>query len=196
MMKTTKIWCIGGRGLNSLVHLRDNFPTAEYCVVGSVQENLENLDTTTLLLEKSEVKQKTMFGGFFNALYKSEPKSKPIVLVEHHFAEIIEKLQGCKKLILVAGLGGDTGSVATPAIAKLAKQQGCTVIAAVTTPFIYEGETRTKVAQQALQELKDYTDECIVVDNQEMLILPKNISMQDAFAEMDNITVVKLKEHI
>jgi len=194
-MKTTKIWCIGGRGLNSLVRLRENFPTAEYCVVDSVQENLENLDTTTVLLKKSEVKQKTMFGGFFNALCKS-PKSKPIVLVEPHFAEIIEKLQGCKKLILVAGLGGDTGSVATPAIAKLAKQQGCTVIAAVTTPFIYEGETRTKLAQQALQELKDYTDECIVVDNQEMLMLPKNISMQDAFSEMDNITVVKLKEHI
>ena len=59
-MKTTKIWYIGGRGLNSLARLHENFPTAEYCVVGSVQENLENLDTTTVLLEKSEVKQKTI----------------------------------------------------------------------------------------------------------------------------------------
>ena len=101
--------------------------------------------------------------------------------------EIKSRLKGADLVIITAGMGGGTGTGASPVIAKIAKECGALVVAIVTTPFDFEGPKRTKIAKEGVQELIKYVDSYIIVSNNKLLMQYGNISYNDAFTCANNV---------
>ncbi len=102
--------------------------------------------------------------------------------------QISKIFQGHDMVFLCAGLGGGTGSGATPVVAQIAKEAGAMVFVFATMPFSFEGRRRLMQAEMALEELQPYTDALILFENNRMgeLILPKE-GIQKAFSQSDQL---------
>jgi cell division protein FtsZ len=100
--------------------------------------------------------------------------------------KIAEIVKDTDLIFLVAGLGGGTGSGATPVVAEIAAEAGATVIAFVTLPFTFEGGRRRKQAEEALAELRRVCDAVIPLAN-DMLLQEstEQTSVLDSFARAD-----------
>ena len=94
---------------------------------------------------------------------------------------------GTRVALVVAGMGGETGTVATPRVARLCKERGLFVIGFVATPFDYEGERRKKIASDTLYELEKFTDILIVVSNNKLRELYGELPFDQAFAVPESI---------
>ncbi len=101
---------------------------------------------------------------------------------------LIEILQGADMVFLTAGLGGGTGTGATPILANLAAEMDILVIAIVTLPFGFEGKVRARQAEAGLQELKHAVDTVIAIPNERLLqTVNLDTSVQDAFRMADDV---------
>lgn len=103
-----------------------------------------------------------------------------------------EKLQqilmGADMVFLTAGLGGGTGTGATPVLASLASEMDILVIAIVTLPFAFEGRVRAKQAEEGLKELKSTVATVISIPNERLLeTVNLDTSIQDAFRLADDV---------
>ncbi len=102
--------------------------------------------------------------------------------------EILENLKGADMVFVTCGLGGGTGSGASPIVAEISKNLGILTIAVVTTPFSFEGEQRKKVAEAALQNLKDKVDSLLIISNDELLkIIDEKTTVANAFLICDDV---------
>lgn len=102
--------------------------------------------------------------------------------------KLVELLQGADMVFLTAGLGGGTGTGATPILANLASEMDILVIAIVTLPFEFEGKIRAKQALEGLRELKSTVDTVISIPNERLLeTVNLDTSIQDAFKMADDI---------
>jgi len=106
--------------------------------------------------------------------------------------EDIEQLRnmidGADMVFLTSGLGGGTGTGATPILAKLASEMDILAIAIVTLPFCFEGKVRSKQAEEGLADLKNVVDTVISIPNERLLeTVNLNTSIQDAFKLADDI---------
>jgi cell division protein FtsZ len=96
--------------------------------------------------------------------------------------------QNIKMLFLTAGMGGGTGTGASPIIAKLAKELGILTIGIVTRPFTFEGNRRRRVAEEGINELRKFVDSLLIINNDNILkIAPKNMKQKEAFKMADQI---------
>ena len=94
--------------------------------------------------------------------------------------EIVNVLQGANMAFITAGMGGGTGTGAAHVIARAAKELNILTIGVVTLPFLYEGPSRMRKANQGLEELRKHVDTIIVVPNQNLF---KIASEQTTFEE-------------
>lgn len=101
--------------------------------------------------------------------------------------EIRKAMEGTDMVFLTAGLGGGTGTGASPLFAKIAKELGCLTVGIVTKPFNFEGKKRMIQAEQGLEQLKEYVDSLIIISNNRVLEVIGHIPFEDAFKEADNI---------
>lgn len=102
--------------------------------------------------------------------------------------EIREALKGSDMVFITCGLGGGTGSGASPTIAKIAKELGALTVAVVTKPFSFEGPKRTKIANAAHEELSKHVDTIITIPNDRVLqIIDKKTSLLDSFKIIDDV---------
>jgi len=102
--------------------------------------------------------------------------------------KLIELIQGADMVFLTAGLGGGTGTGASPIIANLASEMDILAIAIVTLPFEFEGKIRAKQAAEGLAELKSAVDTVISIPNERLLqTVNLDTSIQDAFKMADDI---------
>jgi len=107
---------------------------------------------------------------------------------EESQAEIKEVLKGADMIFITCGLGGGTGSGASPVIAEISKDCGALTIAVVAKPFSFEGGQRKKIAEKAYDELSARVDTIIVVSNEKLLqVIDRKTSFLDAFKIADNI---------
>jgi cell division protein FtsZ len=101
---------------------------------------------------------------------------------------IVEALGGADMVFVTAGLGGGTGTGASPVIANLASELGALVVAVVTKPFSFEGRRRRQQAEQGLEELKQVVDTVITIPNDKLLhTVDRNTSMPQAFMLADEV---------
>lgn len=97
-------------------------------------------------------------------------------------------IEGSDMVFLAAGMGGGTGTGATPVIARIAKEVGALTIAVVTKPFTFEGTRRMVSAEDGLEELKDKVDTLIVIPNQRILdVVDRKLSLLEAFKVADSV---------
>jgi cell division protein FtsZ len=102
--------------------------------------------------------------------------------------KIKDLLEGSDMVFLTAGMGGGTGTGATPIIAEVAKEVGALTVAVVTKPFMFEGTRRMVSAEEGIEKLKDKVDTLIVIPNQRILeVVDKKLSLLDAFRVADSV---------
>lgn len=97
-------------------------------------------------------------------------------------------LEGADMVFITAGMGGGTGTGATPTIAKIAKEMGALTIAVVTRPFKFEGPVRNRQAEEGIKNLKEHVDALIIIPNDKLLeVIERMTSMIDAFKIADDV---------
>ena len=171
-----KVFGIGGAGSNAVNRM--------------VQEGVQGVEfyvanTDLQALDVSPVQNKIQLGkAGLGAGGNPDNGRKAAVESEE---DIRKAMEGADMVFLTAGLGGGTGTGASPLFAKIAKELGCLTVGIVTKPFSFEGKKRMVQAEQGLEQLKEYVDSLIIISNNKVLEVIGHIPFEDAFKEADNI---------
>ena len=109
--------------------------------------------------------------------------------------EIIEiyKREGTRMVFITAGMGGGTGTGAAPVIARAAKELGILTVAIVTLPFRTEGKKRMNHAQDGIDELKQYVDSLLLINNESIQDIYGKLTLTEAFGKADDILATAAK---
>ncbi len=101
---------------------------------------------------------------------------------------IQEVLDGADMIFITAGMGGGTGTGASPIVAQLAKEMGILTVAVVTKPFPFELKRRMAHAEEGILALSEHVDSLITVPNEKLLsVLGKGVSLRDAFGAANEV---------
>ncbi len=107
---------------------------------------------------------------------------------EESLEELRQTLQGSDMVFVTAGMGGGTGTGATPIVARAAREAGALTIGVVTRPFTFEGSQRARSAEAGIDQLKEHVDTLIVIPNDRLLeTADKRVSLLDSFRMADDI---------
>jgi cell division protein FtsZ len=98
-----------------------------------------------------------------------------------------------KMLFITAGMGGGTGTGASPIIAKAARELDILTVGIITTPFAFEGKRRKIQAEEGMAELTKYVDSFLVISNDKLRQIFGNLTLGSAFAQADNILTTAAK---
>jgi cell division protein FtsZ len=102
--------------------------------------------------------------------------------------EIREALKDANMVFITCGMGGGTGTGASPIVAEMARDLGALTVAVVTKPFSFEGQQRNNIADRGLAELSDRVDAIITIQNDKILqVIDKKTSILDAFMVVDEV---------
>ncbi|MEK7172595.1 MAG: cell division protein FtsZ [Patescibacteria group bacterium] len=102
--------------------------------------------------------------------------------------DLRDALKDADMIFVTCGLGGGTGTGASPIIAEIARDLGALTVAVVTKPFAFEGMQRKNIAERGLAELSDKVDTIITIPNDKLLqVVDKKTSLLDAFTVVDEI---------
>lgn len=108
--------------------------------------------------------------------------------------EIKEILGNNTKMVFItAGMGGGTGTGASPIIAQAAKELGILTVGIITTPFSFEGKRRRQQADDGLAELKKNVDAMLVISNDKLRTMFGNLTLTNAFSEADDVLTTAAK---
>jgi len=94
---------------------------------------------------------------------------------------------------IVAGMGGGTGTGATPVIAEICRDMDILTVAVVTLPFRFEGPLRMKQAIQGINSLKNEVDALLIIHNEKLREIYGNLTLSNAFGNADNILLLAVK---
>lgn len=107
---------------------------------------------------------------------------------EESAEDLYEVLKGSDMVFITAGLGGGTGTGATPIVSQIAREIGALTIGVVTRPFAFEGSRRSKSAEDGISRLKEQADTLIVIPNDRLLqIVDKRAGLKEAFSVADDV---------
>jgi cell division protein FtsZ len=107
---------------------------------------------------------------------------------EESSESLFDSLRGSDMIFVTAGMGGGTGTGASPIIAQIAKEVGALTIGVVTRPFDFEGARRRSVADEGIARLKEHVDTLITIQNQRLLqMVDKNTSFLETFRLADDV---------
>jgi cell division protein FtsZ len=110
------------------------------------------------------------------------------IAANEDYDNLRDALDGSDMVFITAGLGGGTGTGAGPVIARVARQEvGALTVAVVTKPFLFEGKKRMRQAEEGIELLRREVDTLIIIPNQKLLSLKKDISFLDAFRKADDV---------
>jgi cell division protein FtsZ len=102
--------------------------------------------------------------------------------------KIQELVSGTDMVFITAGMGGGTGTGASPIIAEVAKESGALTVGVVTKPFSFEGHRRLNLAEEGIQNLKEKVDTLIVIPNQRLIdVVDKKMTLLEAFKVADSV---------
>ena len=102
--------------------------------------------------------------------------------------EIANSLKGSDMIFITGGMGGGTGTGASPVVAKIARESGALTVGVVTKPFLFEGQERMRLALQGIEELQREVDALITIPNDRLLaIVDKDTTVKNAFGMCDDI---------
>lgn len=177
---SVKIVGIGGAGGNVVTRMKEKR-------IDGVEFITINTDTQGLHSTKADIKLqigKEICRGLGAGMDPTRGKEA----AEENIEEINQVIQGADMIFLTCGLGGGTGSGASPIVANLAKQSGALVIAVVTRPFVFEGERRLEIAEDAWSKLFNEVDALVTIPNDRIFnIIDEKTPILDAFIKVDDV---------
>ncbi|MDI9325620.1 MAG: cell division protein FtsZ [Alphaproteobacteria bacterium] len=175
-----RVMGIGGSGKNMVNHMvRNEITGVDFIVANTDVQDLAQAKTK----KKIHLGQRTTrgLGAGMQAHVGAEAATESL-------EEIINHLNNTDLLFIASGMGGGTGTGASPVIAQAARDMGILTVAVVTKPFSFEGKKRTEIAEKGIQELASRVDALIVIPNDNIIRTQKvKSSLADAFALSDNV---------
>ncbi len=107
---------------------------------------------------------------------------------EESMEDLYRVLEGSDMVFITAGMGGGTGTGASPVVARIAREIHALTIGIVTRPFFFEGKKRAELAEAGIEALKEQVDTLIVIPNDRLLeLVERRVSLQDAFRLADDV---------
>ena len=169
---------VGGAGGNAVNHMWN---------LGIRGVTFMVCNTDQQALDKSPVEQKIRLGAEGLGA-GNDPENGRRAAVES-LPEIRQHLEeaGTRMLFITAGMGGGTGTGASPVIAKLAKEMGLLTVAIVTSPLAVEGKIRYEQAFRGIEELRQNVDSLLIINNENILEIYGRLSLKQAFGKADDI---------
>jgi len=174
-----KVCGIGGGGGNAVSRMIE-------AGLGGVDFIVINTDAQDLRRSPAGVRLQ-IGGGVTNGLGAGAKPEVGCQAAEEDRTRIEEVLRGANMVFLTAGLGGGTGTGATPVVAEVANATGALTLGIVTTPFSFEGIERRENAQAGLDALGEHVDALIVVPNDRLAELTQDLSFLGAFEQADEV---------
>jgi len=167
----------GGNAVNRMIEM--NLAGVEYIAV--------NTDSQALTL--SSAKHKVQLGGkLTKGLGAGANPDIGRKAAEEDTDAIKAHLENADMVFITAGMGGGTGTGASPVVAKIAKECDALTVAVVTKPFHFEGKKRMEQAEMGIKMLKEQVDTIIILPNEKLLhIADSNMSFMDAFKMSDDV---------
>lgn len=102
--------------------------------------------------------------------------------------EIAQAIKGSDMVFITAGMGGGTGTGATPIVAQIASEMSVLTVGVITKPFMFEGRKRMQHAERGVENLKGMVDTLVTIPNDRLLqVAGKNTSIIDAFIIADDV---------
>jgi len=168
---------VGGAGGNAINEMIDNgMQGVEFVAVNTDAQDLKH----------SKAKAKIQIGlNLTKGLGAGAKIDIGQAAADESLNEIVNTLQGANMVFIAAGMGGGTGTGAAHVIARAAKELNILTVGVVTLPFLYEGPSRMRRAQQGLEELRKHVDTIIVIPNQNLF---KIANEQTTFKESFNLS--------
>lgn len=175
-----KVIGIGGAGNNALNHIiRSGVCGVEFIAANTDMAHLELSEASMRIVLGRELTKGLGAGSDPEIGFKSAQESRE---------EVRAALEGADMIFIAAGMGGGTGTGASPVIASIAREAGALVVAVVTLPFMFEGKRRVSQAGQGIEQLRDKVDALITIPNDRLLsITDKKTSINDAFRLADSV---------
>ena len=98
-----------------------------------------------------------------------------------------------RMIFITAGMGGGTGTGAAPEIAKIARELEILTIGIVTLPFSFEGKRKIEQAMRGIDELEEYVDALLIIENEKLREIYGDLKLSEAFAVADNVLTIAAK---
>ncbi len=181
-----KVIGVGGGGSNAVNHMyRLGIKGVDFVVC----------NTDSQALDASPVPNKIQLGI---SLTKGLGAGADPEIGEKAAQENLEEIRsfletGTEMVFITAGMGGGTGTGAAPIIARTAREMGVLTVGIVTIPFVFEGRTRLKQADLGVEQMREYVDTLIVVNNNKIREIYGNVGFKTAFAKADEILATASK---
>ena len=172
---------IGGGGGNAIASMinNSNIQGVEFVAI--------NTDAQALLLNPASIKVQ-IGENIIKGLGSGGDPEIGRQAAEESAEKIKDMLEGSDMVFLTAGMGGGSGTGATPVIAQLAQEVGALTVGVVTKPFTFEGTRRMVAAEEGIEQLKDKVDTLIVIPNQRIMdVVDRKLSLLEAFKVADSV---------
>lgn len=179
-----KVIGVGGAGNNMVGWLyKKGMKGAEIIACNTDKQHLGVIEADRKFLIGKGVTRGLGCGGF---------PDKGAEAAKESIQELKESLKGADMVFVCAGMGGGTGTGATPIVANITKDTGAIVIGTVTMPFKIE-RARVDKAEFGLQQLRQVSDTVIVIDNNRLVQIAGNLPIQHAFAVANELVATMIK---
>ena len=175
-----KVVGVGGGGCNAVNRMiTEGIQGIEFIAVNTDAQAL----TQSLAQTRVRIGDKTTRGLGAGGVPEMGKKA-----AEESADDLYNVLKGSDMVFITAGMGGGTGTGASPIISQIAREIDALTIGVVTRPFTFEGSRRMQSAELGIQNLKNQTDTLIVIPNDRLLqIVDKRASLHDAFKVADDV---------
>ncbi|MGB9760872.1 MAG: cell division protein FtsZ [Caldimicrobium thiodismutans] len=158
-----KVIGVGGAGGNAVAHMIKRGLTGVEFIVANTDYKVLSMNPVPVKIQLGKNLTRGLGAG-----------GKPEIgrkAAEESEKDLRDLLKDADMVFLAAGMGGGTGTGATPFIASLCKEMGILTVAVVTKPFSFEGKLRMKQAEEGLEELKKHVDTLITIPNDKLILL-------------------------
>jgi len=175
-----KVVGVGGAGGNAVSRMIKTFPrNIDFLAINTDLQDLNHTRAKKKLCIGKDLTKGLGTGMRPDLGRKAAEEARP---------EINQALKGADMIFITCGLGGGTGSGASPIIADIARELGILTIAVVTRPFSFEGMERNHIADEGLVRLKEKVDAIIAIPNDRIFnLIDKETSLVRAFEKIDEI---------
>ena len=178
-LKVVGVGGAGGNAINDMIE--SNITSVDFIAINTDQQDMD----------RSQAPVKVLLGRGMGA--GADPEKGRIAAKESE-EKIKEVLEGTDMLFITAGMGGGTGTGASPIIAEVAKAMGILTVAIVTKPFSFEGPLKKNNAATGINNLRENVDTLIAIPNDRLFEIPgMNISLMNAFKEANGVLKMGIK---
>ncbi|MGL5683474.1 MAG: cell division protein FtsZ [Marinifilaceae bacterium] len=181
-----KVIGVGGGGSNAVNHMyQKGIAGVEFVVC----------NTDIQALRESEVKNRIQLGKKLTeglgAGCRPERGKESVLESMEYISTLLST--NTKMVFITAGMGGGTGTGAAPEIAKKAREMGILTVGIVTLPFSFEGTKKIQQAMDGIDELEEYVDALLIIDNEKLRDIYGDLRLSEAFSKADDVLAIAAK---